>query len=152
MKSLLLLITLFIVALIVTPFLPTTETREASFNYTITGCAETEEGMTMRDIMPDNVSPALTPINGDIKYYRATSHLCCRKATVNYDQNKSVINIYEDWTGVGCRCICYSEINATISGLPAGTYIITVFETGIQPDSNESMIPRILISQTITLK
>ncbi len=61
MKSLLLIISLFILAMIVSPLLPTMN-NEFSFNYTITGCAETEEGVNTRDLTPDNVSP-MTKIN-----------------------------------------------------------------------------------------
>jgi len=151
MKSLIVVMILFMIALVVSPFIPISNI-ELIFNYNVTGCAETEEGMSTRDLTPDNVSPSITNVNGVIYYNRSISHLCCRKAIVNYDFNQSIINIYEYWTGVGCRCICYSKINATIQGLSKGSYLVNVYETGVKPGSDEIMTPKLIVTDTITVK
>ncbi|MBD3311894.1 hypothetical protein GF352_00310 [archaeon] len=150
MKTLLLIITLFVIALIFSPLVSSVNGRVV-FNYNITGCAETINGTTTRSRMPDNTSPSITVKNGVLEYYRATSHLCARKAVVEHEINKSIITLYEVWTGLGARCICFSEINASIKGLTNGNYLVNVYETGVKPGSNESMTPRLLVTETINI-
>lgn len=62
----------------------------------------------------------------------------------------SAINIYEVWSGASCRCICFSEIGATLENLPAGTYTVSVYEKGTKPDGS-AMEQVLIISKEIRL-
>jgi hypothetical protein len=147
MRTLALIIALFVMLLIITPLIPVN--HEVSFNYSVKGCAETISGQSSKGLINQSAQTRIDLIENEIIYQRYVTHLCCRKAVVEYEINRSIIDIYEIWSGIGCKCMCYSEINASISGLTPGEYLINVYETGIEPGSNESMTPRLLITEII---
>ena len=149
MKGILLLAAVFVIFLILSPLMP--EPPSAVLNYNITGCAETIDGKSTRDINEAReTSGPRAFINEDIvSYHRSLDHLCCRKVIIQESLTNEVLNIYEVWTGPGCRCICHSEINATIK-VPDGTYVINVYETGTDPETNEKMTPNLLLTGIIT--
>lgn len=137
MKTLMIIIIILITALMI---MPTTK-NEPSFNYTITGCAETDNGMNTRTIKED-ANASITITNDSINYHRSLNHQCCRKAEINYEINNSIINIYETWSGQGCRCMCYSELKATIKGL-RGDYTIK---------ASENLTNTALITESVSIK
>jgi len=122
--------------------------NEVTFNYTIAGCGETINGTATR--APQEDKTAMIDLNGtSLVYERGVNHLCCRKVEVNYTMDNQIINIYEKWSGLGCRCECYTDIKAIINGLSQGEYVVNVYETGIEPETNETMTPRLLVTQIV---
>jgi hypothetical protein len=87
-----------------------------------------------------------------ITYSRATSHLCCRKVEITKEAVKHAINIYEIWSGMGCRCMCFSEITAELRDVPPGTYTVNVYAKGTEPLSGAPMEQVLIISREITVR
>lgn len=145
MKGILLVVAIFVILLIIGPLIPAPP--RAVLNYTITGCAETIDGKSTRDIneAQETSGPRVFINKNVISYHRSLDHLCCRKVIVEQSLDNEVLNIFEVWSGPGCKCICNSEINASII-VPEGTYVINVYETGTQPESSEKMTPRLLLT------
>ena len=100
------------------------------------GCAESENGLGNRGPQDDDRGPGLLLSGNQLVYYRAVNHLCCRKADVRSEISGFQIDIYEVWNGQGCRCTCFSEIEAGIDRLPPGRYTINVYETGTKTDGD----------------
>ena len=119
----------------------------------VKGCAETDNSMTTKSIGGEAAQePKIEVIGNEIKYSRATNHLCCRKAEIEKETGGSVINIYEVWSGIGCKCICFSELAAKLQNVPSGTYTVNVYERGTQPGSEEPMEQKLIISQSIVVQ
>lgn len=119
----------------------------------IKGCAETDKGMATKSFGEEiERSPSIEVTGNEIKYSRAINHLCCRKADIQKEINNSVINIFEVWDGVGCKCMCFSEIEATLTNIPSGDYTVNVYETGIKPGDGEPMEQELIITQEINIK
>jgi hypothetical protein len=119
------------------------------FMPSVKGCAETAKGETARAINGTEQAPRIEVVGNQIKYSRALHHLCCRKATVEQGMSGPSISIYEDWSGIGCKCICFSEIEASISNVQPGSYVVNVYEKGTRPDSGERMEQKLLITQNV---
>jgi hypothetical protein len=123
-----------------------------AFTPTVTGCAETDKGMASRSLGgTTEQAPKIAVKGNQISYSRALNHLCCRKAEVSHKISGSAIDIYENWSGIGCRCQCFSEIKATLNNIPTGSYIISVYEQGTKPGSNEPLEQALIISQNIII-
>lgn len=118
-----------------------------SFTSSVKGCAETEKGMATRAFNEER-EPSIAVFGNKLIYDRAISHLCCRKVEMKREIAGSKINIYEVWSGAGCRCICFSEIGATLENLPSGTYSVSVYEKGTNPDGS-AMEQVLIISKEI---
>lgn len=123
------------------------ETASMPFSYEIKGCAETDKGTASRAI-GDEKDPSISVSGNSVLYNRAITHLCCRKAEMNYDANADTINIYEVWSGNGCRCVCFSEIDSEVKNVSKGKYIVNVYETGTDVPINETL----LISEQIMIE
>ncbi|MFH1470234.1 MAG: hypothetical protein ABIF01_00640 [Candidatus Micrarchaeota archaeon] len=115
------------------------ETAKPVFSFLVKGCAESEKGMATRAFQNDERGPGLVISGGELLYYRAINHLCCRHAEVRGELAGSDLDIYETWSGEGCRCMCFSEISAKFGGLAPGRYSLNVYETGTKPGSGEPM-------------
>ncbi|MEM7819561.1 MAG: hypothetical protein QXD48_01900 [Candidatus Aenigmatarchaeota archaeon] len=118
----------------------------------VKGCAETDKGMATKLINETEQEPKIEVYGNEILYSRAIKHLCCRKVEIEKEIAKPVINIYEVWSGNGCRCICFSEIQAKLQIVPSGFYVINVYEKGTQPESGEPMNQTTIISQNIIIQ
>lgn len=119
----------------------------------VKGCAETDKGMAIKSIGEGTEQEPKIEVNGnEALYSRAISHLCCRKAEIEKETENSVINIYEVWSGIGCKCMCFSEIEAKLQNVPSGTYKVNVYEKGTQPGSKEPMEQKLIISQNIVVQ
>lgn len=125
--------------------------QNIAFSYSVKGCAETDRGMATKSINIEK-EPNIEVFGNEIRYSRSINHLCCRKVEIYKEIENSVINIYEVWSGVGCRCICFSEIEAKLQNVPVGDYNINVYEKGTKPGSNELMEQKLIISKNITIK
>ncbi len=122
------------------------------FIQSVKGCAETENGTATRGLgIGKEEPPKVEVVNNSIIYSRAINHLCCRKVSLEYEMNKSNVNIYEVWSGSGCKCICFSKINATVKGLNPGSYLVNVYETGTKPGTNEPMKQKLVTSEQVTI-
>jgi hypothetical protein len=117
----------------------------------VKGCAETDKGMETRGADETERAPSITISGNQINYSRAINHQCCRKAVIEKEISGSAINIFEVWSGEGCRCICFSEIEATLENIPAGHYAVNVYEKGTKPDGT-SMEQATIISKEIDVR
>lgn len=125
------------------------------FLSSIKGCAETNKGMTNSTKGVGNEIEKLPTINVNgqtVTYSRAINHQCCRKVEITKEINNLTINIYEKWSGSGCKCMCFSEIEGTLNNVPADTFNVNVYETGTKPNSNEPMEQTLIISKEIVVK
>ena len=97
-------------------------------------------------------SASIEVVNNTITYSRALNHLCCRDVMIMKETDTPpMINIYEVWSGIGCKCICFSEISAAITDVPAGTYIVSVYASGTEPGGEEPMVPSLILSANVTI-
>ena len=117
---------------------------------TIRGCAQREHGIAPRGSLIEEIESTITVEKNRIEYSRTLRHLCCRMVRLYRVFEGWTINIYENWSGLGCRCMCYSEISARIENLPEGTYTVNVYEKGISPDGN-LMEEKLIISKYVTI-
>lgn len=113
----------------------------------IRGCAESETGTATRSLMDGAERPPVMEIQGDrVVYSRAIHHLCCRKVVIEKEITNSTITLYETWSGPGCRCICFSKIEATLSPVPQGSCFVNVYERGMEPGGVYPMEIKLIIS------
>ena len=124
--------------------------ENVSFSSTIKGCAQRERGMAPRGNLTEEKEPSIANEGNKIEYSRALNHLCCRMVIVDKKIEGWTINIYENWSGSGCRCMCFSEISAIVENLPKGTYTVNVYERGINPDGSQ-MEEKLIISDLVTI-
>ncbi|MBU3934444.1 hypothetical protein KKC00_00515 [Patescibacteria group bacterium] len=131
-----------------------TEKSEIAFLYSVKGCAESDQGMAIKELSGGIEQEAKIEVLGNqIKYSRAIDHLCCRKADIEKEKENSIINIYEVWSGIGCKCMCFSEIEAILDNIPIGNYTVNVYEKGTQSgDNNEPMEQKLIISRGVDIK
>jgi hypothetical protein len=118
----------------------------------VKGCAETDQGMASRAAGGENEQePAIEVIGNTLRYTRALQHQCCRKVEFEQEIQGTEITLYEVWSGEGCRCECFSEIQVDLEFIPAGNYRMRVYEKGTQPGSSEPMEQKLLISVKISI-
>jgi hypothetical protein len=119
----------------------------------VKGCAATSDGMATKS-MAEGVeqAPKIEVIGNEVVYSRATNHQCCRKVEVTKEAQASTINVYESWTGLGCKCMCFSEIEARLQNLPAGTYTVNVYSKATDPLTEEPMPQGAIISQEVVVQ
>ena len=138
-----------------TPTQPTTQSNPQNIILSplVKGCAETDKGMATKSLGEGTEQEPKIDVNGnEVLYYRAINHLCCRKAEIEKETESSIINIYEVWSGIGCKCMCFSEIEAKLQNVPSGTYTVNVYEKGTKPGSKEPMEQTLIISQNIVVQ
>lgn len=115
----------------------------------VKGCAETDKGMAVRSMAEGTEQAPKIEVNGnEVVYSRAISHQCCRKVEITKETGKAAINVYETWSGAGCRCMCFSEIKAKLENVPAGAYTINVYANGTGGDGAPAE-QSLIISQKI---
>jgi hypothetical protein len=127
-------------------------TPEPRLSLQVKGCAETDQGMASRAVGSENEQePAIEVIGNAVRYTHALHHQCCRKVEFEHEIQGNEINLYEVWSGEGCRCECFSEIQADLEFIPSGNYLVRVYERGTQPGSSELMEEKLLISEEISV-
>jgi hypothetical protein len=157
MKRVLLLLILLAATVLIVSFLfapPPTPPHSGEIMLTslVQGCAETEEGMATRSLGEEiDREPTLTVQRDQITYTRAIHHLCCRKVEIRGEITGATIALSEHWSGPGCRCICFSEIEATLANLPSGSYNLTISEQGTEPGSEMPMETTVLLYQEVAI-
>lgn len=118
----------------------------------VTGCAETDQGTSTRSAQPEPEKPPALEVTGStLKYTHSLTHLCCRKAEFVHSIEGSTITLSEVWSGPGCRCRCYSELEAVLDNVPPGTYTVSIDERGTEPNRDTPMPIHVLLTQTITV-
>lgn len=123
---------------------------EPSFSFRVTGCAETETGMPLKTRSPyQTVGATIEVVGGGIRYYRAGTHQCCRMVVVRKRAQGRRIVLTEFWTGDGCRCMCSSRIEATLTNLASGEYEVAVCSGGIEPITHKEIQPTVILSQKV---
>ena len=129
------------------------EEENITLSSSVKGCAETEKGTTTKSIDKETEKEPTIEVDGNrVVYSRALNHLCCRKAEIEKEIGDFTINIYEVWSGAGCKCICFSEIEAKLKNIPSGTYKVNVYEKGTQTGSDEPMEQTLIISEEIIVQ
>ncbi len=127
-------------------------TPDPLFSFRVTGCAETERGMPSRTRAPQQIVGAMIEVVGrGIRYYRAGTHQCCRMVVVRRQVQKGRIVLTEFWTGDGCRCMCSSRIEATLTNLASGEYEVAVYSGGIEPITHKEIEPKVILSQKVRI-
>jgi len=130
-----------------------TAANEMVLSSLVKGCAETDKGMATNSLSEGTEQEPKIKVSGNqIKYSRAINHACCRKAEIQKEIVSSTINIFEDWSGVECNCICFSEIEATVSNIPSGSYLVNVYEKGTKPFNNEPIEQKLIITKGVHIK
>jgi len=126
---------------------PQTGNYSIIFSPLVKGCAQTDKGTASRATGLEQ-EPKIEVNGNSIKYSRAIEHQCCRKVELQKEINGSAINIFEVWSGQGCRCMCFSEIEAELKNIPSGSYTVNVYEKGAFPDG-KPMEQKLVITQKI---
>ncbi len=131
-----------------------TDSKVITFLPIVKGCAETDKNQVTKSFSNRvEQPPTIKVVDNQIIYSRKINHLCCRKVKLDKQIQNSTINIYEIWSGIGCKCICFSDIKATLGNVPKGTYKVNVYEKGTEPgDSNTPMNQKLIISQQISIE
>lgn len=123
------------------------------FSPLVKGCAKTDEGIATKSLGKKTEQNPKIDVNGnEVLYSRAINHLCCRKAEIEKGISGSTINIFEDWSGIGCKCECFSEIEATLSNVPSGSYVVNVYEKGTESGSDGPMEQKLIITRKINVR
>jgi hypothetical protein len=125
------------------------EASKPAFSFSVKGCAESLEGMATRGLSAEDRGPGLVISGNQVKYYRAINHLCCRKVVVGSELSGPQIDIYEEWGGEGCRCNCFSEIEATVDNLAPGRYVVSVYEMGTKPSEGGAMDKTLILTKEL---
>ena len=134
------------------PATPLPSTPESRLSPLVKGCAETDRGMASRAAGGESeTEPAIEVIGNTLRYTRALQHQCCRKVEFEHEIQGTEITLYEVWSGEGCRCECFSEIQVDLEFIPSGNYLVRVYERGTQPGSSEPMEEKLLISVEISV-
>ncbi len=109
-----------------------------AFLSSVKGCAKNGDDETTRSKseMIEQAPQIIANVNS-VSYSRATNHLCCRTAQMNYSISGKEISVYEIWGGIGCRCMCSSTLGAEIGNLGAGKYNVLVYGIGTNPEGGE---------------
>ncbi len=129
----------------------TVEVLKPFFSSSVKGCAESDSGVNVRGLEQNDRGPGFLLSGNQLVYYRAVNHLCCRKAVVRSEVTGSRIDVYEVWSGQGCRCMCFSEIEASIERLAPGRYTVNVYETGTKPGSSEQMEKTTILTKELLI-
>ena len=96
--------------------------------------------------------PRVVVAGTSLQYSRALNHQCCRTVEFRHHLQGSEIRVVEFWTGLGCRCICFSSLDVTLDNIQPGDYTITVYETGTLPRTEETYPEVLLLSETIQIR
>ncbi len=129
---------------------PPASAAPVDFSSSVKGCAENANGMAVRGWESER-GPTVVVCGNQVTYSRAINHQCCRKAVVEHDVFTYTINIFETWSGEGCRCMCFSEMDATVNNLPPGRYMVNIYERGTKPNG-EPMEQTTVLSQEVKIK
>jgi hypothetical protein len=129
------------------------------FDYKVTGCAsvlkidENNPPVRLQKSAFSNELPQLTMAGDSLVYQRYESHLCCRKVIMTAaTENKEIIFI-ENWSGMGCKCKCDSQMKAVLRKLTAGTYRVLVIRKGTDPfDDKTPLQPDTLYNAPMTIR
>ena len=125
---------------------------EPTLSIQVDGCAATKTGMVLQARSPwTTTDPKIEVVGGGIRYSRAGQHQCCRKVEILKQVQKGKIVLTEYWTGEGCRCVCFSQIEATLTKLVSGDYEVTVYSGGIETTTHTNIEPKTLLSQMVKI-
>ena len=125
---------------------------ELRFVPDVAGCAVSEDGTAPRARRGQSLKPPEVVVEGGrVRYERALRHLCCRTVALHHEVEDRQIRIVEMWTGRGCRCHCSSTVGASLEGLPAGRYTISVRRTGTEASTSEPLPLVTVLEETIQI-
>lgn len=90
--------------------------------------------------------------NSKIIYSRGENVLCCRDLELSYKKLGDKIYIYENWSGIGCKCLAFADIKVTLDNVPDGNYELLVYETGTDSYDDTTPINNLLKKEFITIE
>lgn len=125
---------------------------DVRFFSSVKGCAESASDAPTRAMGQSERGPSVMVSGNSVIYSQALSHLCCRKAELQNELGKGEIIIFETWSGQGCRCMCFSEIEAKLENLPSGHYTLTVYERGTEPGSSKQMEQTVIVTKEVGIR
>jgi hypothetical protein len=134
------------------PTLPTYSSNTFILSENIQGCASKIKTKSSGNFDGNDRDPEINIIDNAIYYSRALHHLCCRQVEITKEIVKNNIILYENWSGEGCKCPCFSEIEAIIENVPAGKYTVYVYEVGTEPLYQTPMEKKLIISEEVVIK
>ena len=103
-------------------------TRGPDITVNVTGCASLGTNAAAQTRSPENtVGRHLEVKPGTILYSGSEGHACCLRVDVQKQITGQKITLTQAWSGMPCRCLCTSLIQATISNLPPGQYQIELY-------------------------
>lgn len=118
----------------------------------VRGCAQTDQGATTKgNADGKEKEPAIEVVGHTIRYSRSIPHQCCRFVVFAFMVNDSDIGIYEVWSGGGCKCMCFSDIAASLESVPSRDYLVRVYESGTLPGGGP-MEEKLLISKRVSVE
>ncbi len=125
--------------------------RTPIFQEKITGCAAESTQETRSEGPGTEEGPALTLEGSTLRYTHAVNHNCCSNLATTAEEKDSRIVFTESWQGKVCRCVCFSEIDDSLSDLKPGSYQVEVIQKG-DPDALEPDKEITLLSAAIEVK
>jgi len=125
-------------------FSPVGPKRTPLFQEKISGCAAKNSQQSRSAGPGTETSPAISLEGATLTYTRAVNHNCCTLPVTTAQVKLGRIVFTENWQGKSCRCVCFSEINDSLSGLEPGSYQIEVVQKGdpdaLQPDQEITLL------------
>ena len=100
---------------------------------------ECEESPQPGQALHDWANVQVTVQDGVVQVQQHLSYVCCAEVVLSVGQDGNNIKLVETNVGEVCRCECGYNINASLSGLPSGTYIVQVW--GVQYMDTHSLAP-----------
>ena len=82
------------------------------------------------DKLKDWAKVEIVAADGVIKVTQNIDYVCCAVVEAQLEVEGQVIKLVETNVGEVCRCMCGYELQAEITGLPAGAYTVEVW--GVQ--------------------
>lgn len=122
-KALLFLGVLLSVLTACAPLTPTPQPPTPHLTYEVSGCAK---GFAL-DRIQEWEGTETTVEGGAVVIHDRVAYVCCATLTVKMQQEDKVIKVAERNVGEVCRCMCGYVVNARITNLPAGTYVVQVW-------------------------
>jgi hypothetical protein len=115
----------------------------ATLAYSVGGCAEQSDVTRAADLGEVRIVSR----GGAIHVEQRLNYVCCADIVVRLEQDENTIKLMEKNDGEICRCICEYDIEAEISALDPGLYVVEVWGVEYQ----DVYTPELLGHATITL-
>ncbi len=96
----------------------------------------------------DSPEPEITTENNNLKLTHKLNHNCCKNVTVSTEVRGITISITELHEGTTCKCVCESDLKATIGPFTPGSYKVGVYHQ----DKDYTTEKDLLFSTNVTIR